>query len=175
MTMFRTKIFRKLTAEQLSTRVLYALVCLCAVVFALFWLVGYDIPFDDEPEFNAPLLTDTLLLLVYALVAVACFIALCSMVSRLRQRSAVADEDGSSRVARRTGTVVAALLVVVTVATFALGSTDELLVNGEPYRETFWLRLTDMFINTSLLLMLVAAVAVAVGLSGLGRKLKGRK
>lgn len=41
--------------ERLSQRLLYILVGVSAVVFALFYLVGYDLPFDENPDFNAPI------------------------------------------------------------------------------------------------------------------------
>lgn len=50
------------STEKRSSRVLYALVGLIIIVFALFWLIGFDRPFDDDPNFNSPLFTDALLI-----------------------------------------------------------------------------------------------------------------
>ena len=38
---------------------------LAVVVFALFFLVGYDMPFLENPDFNAPLFTDVLIILMW--------------------------------------------------------------------------------------------------------------
>ena len=55
--------------------------------------------------------------------------------------------------------------------TFALGSAEPLRVNGKWFSEPGWLKLTDMFINTSVVLGLVALAVVAYGVSGLNRRM----
>ena len=44
--------------SRLSHAVLVVLVAITVVVFGAFWLVGFNMPFMDDPQFNAPLLTD---------------------------------------------------------------------------------------------------------------------
>ena len=56
---------RKLKAWQMSTRLLYAMIGVTAVVFALFYLVGYDMPYVFDPDYNAPLLTDIVLIFIF--------------------------------------------------------------------------------------------------------------
>lgn len=168
------KLFRYIagmTAEQLSTRVLYVLVGLTVAVFALFFAVGYDIPYSEDPSFNAPLFTDTVLVFIYILVAAASAAAVCSLVRAFRHRdkdSDVVNNLPAARIAYASFGLLAVLLVL----TFALGSTEPVLVNGVRYADSFWLRVTDMFINTSLALLVVAAIGVAFGLSGRSRKLR---
>lgn len=71
-------------------------------------------------------------------------------------------------------TVATVVLFVVTLAlSFAFGSTDPLPVNGHMFSSSLWLRLADMFIVTSAVLITVAVAAVAFGMSGLNRKLNG--
>jgi hypothetical protein len=53
--------------------------------------------------------------------------------------------------------------------TFLLGSSEPLLINGQWFKDAFWLKLTDMFLWTALLLLLLAAVGVVIGSSGLSR------
>ena len=64
MTRFSLHGIRKLDAEQVSTRVLYVLVALAVVVFGAFFLIGYDQPYEDDPQFNAPVLTDVVLVFI---------------------------------------------------------------------------------------------------------------
>ena len=52
---------RHLTAMQLSSRIFYILIGVIVVLFALFWIIGYDMPYDDNPDYSAPLLTDALI------------------------------------------------------------------------------------------------------------------
>ncbi len=42
------------SAENISQRIFYLLIGLAILVFGLFFLVGYDMPFDENPDFNAP-------------------------------------------------------------------------------------------------------------------------
>ena len=56
---------RNKSAEQISQQVFFILIGLAVVVFALFFLVGYDMPFLENPDFNAPLFTDVLIILMW--------------------------------------------------------------------------------------------------------------
>ena len=46
--------------------------------------------------------------------------------------------------------------------TFLLGSSEPLSVNGRPFSDALWLRLSDMFINTSVFLIVVCSVLIVV-------------
>lgn len=161
-------------AAKISHRVLVVLIAIVAVVFGAFSSIGYEMPFDEDPAFNAPLLTDALLWFVYVLTCVA-FVAV--LLSALH--SVKAGEGGSGV----TNGVPAARIVwfslglpaLALIVTFAFGSTEPLLINGKPYTAEGWLRVTDMFINTSLVLIVVAVLAVAYGLLGLNLRHRDRK
>lgn len=160
---------RKLPAERISQTVLYAIVGLVAVVFALFRFVGYDTPYYDNPELNAPLLTDVLvgfmsLLTLAAVITVLC--AACRSFGKNRNAAKVVNGIPAARLAR----IVAAVVALTLAATFMLGSTRPVAVNGEAYTDTFWLRTADMFVNSSLLLVCLAVCAVAFGATRSVRK-----
>ena len=57
--------------SRLSHVVLIVLVALSVVVFVAFWLVGFDMPFFENPRFNAPLLTDLFIGFVYFMLLLA--------------------------------------------------------------------------------------------------------
>ena len=61
---FNFQTLRKKPTEWLTQRVLYGLIGIAVVVFALFYLVGYHQPFEENADFNAPLYTNLLLLLM---------------------------------------------------------------------------------------------------------------
>lgn len=174
MTSRRLRKDRKLSrVARVSVRVLATLISLTVVIFGAFYLVGYDMPSLDDPRFTAPLLTDMLLWYIYVLVFVTLVITVVSVVHDLRLRAKdniIANGVRASRIAWLT----AALLAVSLVLTFALGSSEPLSVNGRVFSSAIWLRLTDMFINTSIVLFVVAIVAVAFGMTGLNRKLPNR-
>lgn len=162
-----------LSTDRLAGRVLALLTVLTALMFGAFFVVGYDMPYAENPGFNAPLLTDTLLVYTYALCAVAVVVAVVSMVRGAALHGGSRYETNgvpSGRIALG----VALLLVVTLALTFAFGSSEPLPVNGKVYGDELWLKLTDMFIGTSAVLGLVAVALVAVGVSGLNRR-AGRK
>lgn len=161
---------RKLLAvDSLSGRVLALLVAVSAVLFGAFFIIGYDIPYAEDASFNAPLLTDTLLIYIYVMCGLTVVVAVVAMVrGALMYGGRRYETNGvpSGRIVRG----VALLLVVTLVVTYALGSSEPLIVNGKVYAESGWLKLTDMFINTSAVLGVVAVAIVVYGVSGLNRK-----
>lgn len=165
---------RRLSAEGVSTRVLYVLVALAVVLFGAFFLVGYDVPYENNPAFNAPRLTDAVLVFIYLTVLAASAAAACSIVRGVKARGKAQRMVNNIPAARITWFTVA-LLAGCMLITFLLGSAEPVTVNGVEFADTFWLKATDMFINTSTVLLLVAVCGVAYGLSGYNRKLNNRK
>lgn len=160
-------------ADKLSGRVLLMLICVSAVVFGLYYLVGYDTPFEDNVNYNAPAMTAALLAYIYLLLAVAAAVAVAAVVRGIRKRG--------KRDRRVNGIPVllisygtAALLTVLLLVTFAAGSAEPLEINGDEYTSVFWLKTTDMLIRTSALLIVVAVGGVLYGMSGLNRRQKRR-
>lgn len=157
--------------DKVSGRVLLVLLVLSVAVFALFWLVGFNLPYLDDASFNAPLFTDLLLFFMYLLLVGAIAVAAVSAVRSLRRR-----DKGDGRVngvpARCIAWGTVALLFASLALTFATGSAEPMKINGVDFAETFWLKATDMFVNTIIILMVVALAAVLYGVSGLNRRRK---
>lgn len=163
------KNLRNKPADRLAGMVLVAVIAVTAVLFAAFYLVGFDTPFADDANFNAPVLTDVLLVFIYILLAMAIAVAVVAVARGLRIRDkaeGVVNGVPASRIARGSAILLGATLAV----TFALGSAEPMGINGGRYTDVFWLKATDMFINTSGVLLLVAVLAVAYGLSGRNRR-----
>lgn len=142
-----------------STVALYAIVGLAVLVFGAFFLIGYDIPYAEDPRFTEPLLTGLLLSFVFLLLIVALAAAVISVVITVRRRG----NDGrivNGIPAKRIALGAGGLLAVSLLLTFALGSSSPVSVNGKLYTDAFWLRTADMFIFTSLVLLLSAVIAV---------------
>lgn len=169
MSKLNLKEIRRWPADKLSGRLLVVMIVLSAVIFGVFWFIGYDTPFVDDASFNAPLFTDVLLVYMYLLLAVAivaCGVSVAHGLKRRDASEAVTNGVPASRIAR--GSV--ALLVCSLLLTFVFGSSEPLKVNGVDFIDTFWLKATDMFIYTSVILIVVALGAVAYGLSGYNRR-----
>ena len=60
------------------------LVAVTALVFIAFWLVGYDMPYEEDADFNAPLLTDMLMGYIYLLLAVCIGVTIYSVIHGIR-------------------------------------------------------------------------------------------
>ena len=155
--------------RKLPSRVLYVLSGVTVLVFALFWLVGFDRPYDDDANFNAPLFTDALLVLMLLLTAGAIGVATWSAI-----RSGKANRGGERIVnnipVRKIGLAVAVGTAVVLLLTFLLASPAPMRINGLDYTDTFWLRASGMFVSTSLLMIFVAIAAVVYGATKYIRK-----
>ena len=162
--------FRKKSAEQVSQRIFYILIALAVLVFGLFFLVGYDMPFEENPDFTAPLFTDVLIGLMWLFLVGGIGLAIYSMWKDYRgsRSEAVVNGVPVRRIFRITWIGLLALLVL----TFALGSSAPMLINGENYADWLWLKLSDMFVITSLLMLLAGMGAVIFGATRYIRKVK---
>ena len=113
---------------------------------------------------------DVLLFSLYGLLALAAVLTTWSTVRSLLLGRGEAVEWGVP--VRLVGWLIVVGLVVVLVLTFALGDVSPLTINGRTFSDGLWLRVADMLINTSLVLIIVAVAGVLFGVSGLSRKLK---
>ncbi len=158
------------SAEQVSQRIFYILIALAVLVFGLFFLVGYDMPFEENPDFTAPLFTDVLIGLMWLFLVGGIGLAIYSMWKDYRgsRSEAVVNGVPVRRIFRITWIGLLALLVL----TFALGSSAPMLINGENYADWLWLKLSDMFVITSLLMLLAGMGAVIFGATRYIRKVK---
>ena len=159
------------SAEQVSQRIFYILIALAVLVFGLFFLVGYDMPFEENPDFNAPLFTDVLIFLMWLFLVGGVGLAVFSMWKDYRRSKSEAVVNGVPvrRIFRFTWIGLLAVLGL----SFALGSSDPMLINGENYADWLWLKLSDMFVITSLLMLLAGIGTVVFGATRYIRKRKG--
>ncbi|MGN1262704.1 MAG: beta-carotene 15,15'-monooxygenase [Prevotella sp.] len=158
---------------EMSHRILVVLVVISVVLFGAFFAVGYDMPYYDNPQFSAPLLTDIVLFFIYLLFFVLVLLTGISAAHEIIIR-AKAKRIGNGIPTDRIGWGVMLLFLVTLAVTFACGSTTPIRVNGRIFTSAVWLRLTDMFIYTSVALIFIALLTVAIGATGINRKIKGR-
>lgn len=158
------------SAENISQRIFYLLIGLAILVFGLFFLVGYDMPFDENPDFNAPLFTDVLIVLMWLFLIGGVGLAVYSMIRDYRGAKSEAVVNGVPvrRIFRITWLGTLAILVL----SFLLGSSEPMLINGENYADWIWLKLSDMFVITSLLMLVAGIGTVCFGATRYIRKKK---
>lgn len=114
-------------------------------------------------EAGSFLLAEVMLWLVYAVVAVAFVV---TVVSAIRPFY-VSPRKPSGR-----GWAVIGFTALLLLVTYLLGSDQPMVINGILFSDGFWLRVTDMLIMSSVILIIVAALFVLYGVSGLNRKVK---
>ena len=163
--------FAKLAEERISQRILYVLIGVIALVFVLFFSVGFYTPFAGDPSFNAPLFTDVLLIFMWILFGLAVFAMVLSLIHSARTIS------GKQRVVNGIPTYKITIAVFGTtflclVLSFLFGSSDSMVINGTTYADKFWLKASDMFVTSSLVLLLAAIGASVFGATRYYRKRK---
>lgn len=155
--------------EKISQRVFYVLIGLSVLVFGLFFLVGYSMPFEENPDFNAPLFTDVLLVLMWLLLLLTLGLSVYSIVKGYRlsvKEEKMRNGIPENKIFRFTWLFTLGLLVV----TFLVGSSVPMLINGSEFGDWMWLKVSDMFVTTSILMLLAAFGAVIFGATRYIRK-----
>ena len=107
------------------------------------------------------LLAEVMLWLMYTALAVALVVTGLSVVKTIRQRTKD-DEIINGVHQTRIAWTVAGAFVVCLVVTFLLGSSSPVMTNGKLFTEVFWLKATDMFIYTTVILIIGCFAGVIV-------------
>ena len=159
----------KLAEERISQRVLYVLIGVIALVFVLFFSVGFYTPFAGDPSFNAPLFTDVLLIFMWALFGLAVFAMVLSLIHSARTIS------GKQRIVNdiptyRISVAVFGTTLLCLVLSFMVGSSHPMVINGANYTDKFWLKVSDMFVTSSIVLLLFAIAVTVFGATRYYRK-----
>ena len=109
----------------------------------------------------SPFLADVMLVLMYVVLAAAIAVCAYSVWHGLRNRRK-GDDIINGVPAGRIGWCVAIGLVVCLLLTFLLGSSSPVVTNGQLFTDAFWLKVTDMFLYTSILLIIGCLVSAIV-------------
>lgn len=147
--------FSKWPTEKISRLVLYGIVVLTAVIFAAFFLIGYNHPYTDNPNYNAPLLTGTLIVYLYIALAVALVLVMVSVAKKIRLKKGSSHTDNGVPTAK-IALATAGFTIFTLAVTFLLGTST----NNGAEANRFWGKTADMFVNSSIILILVALLAI---------------
>ena len=123
--------------------------------------------------YESPVFVDALLVGIYVLLAVTLGLSVWSMLRSLRLRERKTTEQGIP--AKHIAWGVFALLVGTLALTCLLADTTPLYINGNAFTNRFWLRVSDMLINSSIILIVVATLGVVVSAMGMGRHWNDKK
>ena len=159
--------------EKLSRTVLNVCIAIILVVFAFFFLYGYDNPMGD---YNEPKCTEAVIYLMYVLIGVTAVLAVWSAIKSIKDGMGASGENLSGV----PGGKISFISVVLLVGSLAVG----LLTNlNEPdftaadgnVTSGAMVSVVDMFIISIYILMAVAAIAVVVNMSGIVEKSAQKK
>ena len=154
-------------ASKIASIVYYVLLALSAVVFVLFFCVGFGNQ-ESLPSgfYKSPQFTDLLMWWMYILVAVC---TVCTIAGAVTAKGGKVDSQmpvWGDTLAK----VSLWLFVPVLVITWFLGSKAPIMTGTGLYEDAFWLQATDAIIYTVYVLLFVTAVALIASLSGMFKK-----
>ena len=112
-------------------------------------------------SFVSPAIADVMLGLMYLMIVAALGVTAYSVWHGMRNRRK-GDDIINGVPAGRIGWCVAIALVACLVVTFLVGSSSPVITNGVRFTDVFWLKATDMFIYTSVLLIIGCFVSAIV-------------
>ena len=147
---------------KVSYYIFYVLIALILLVLGLFFGVGYNNPMG---EYNAPEHTETLMFLMYAMLAVC---VLVTVLGGLVQFAMSLKDDPKGAVK----TLVAlALFAAALIGAYVMGSDEPLtMADGSQFTDATMLKLSDMMIYAIYLLLGVTGIATLVNLSGIFKR-----
>ena len=113
-------------------------------------------------SFVSPAIADIALWLMYVMIVAALGVTAYSVWHGMRNRRK-GDDIINGVPSGRIGWCVAIAFVVCLIVTFLFGSSSPVVTNGTLFTDVFWLKTTDMFIYTSILLIIGCFVSAIIG------------
>ena len=151
--------------EKISKMALYICVGIILVCFGAFLTIGYDNPMGD---YNEPLLTDVIMWLMYLLIAATAILTVWSVV-RSMQSNKGNDSGATTGVPGGKITAFTVVLLVVSLVLgvlLGLGETDFTASDGT-ITTAGWVTVVDAFCVSIGILLVAAAAAVGVSMTGI--------
>ena len=103
------------------------------------------------------------------LLVVAEVIGIAAVCIGLRKRDP-SDKVVNGVPAAKISTITFGVTFVLLLVTFIFGSTDTMMINGHQFNDVVSLKLTDMFVMTSIVMIVLAVIAVIFGYTRYIRK-----
>lgn len=153
--------------EKISKITLWVLIGISLVVLALFLLVGYGNPYEENPKFNDPQLTDLLICWTYFLIAATAVAAVGAVIYGFVSGGNKSKNEEKGMLSK-TGVIAWGTFVVSLVIGIIIGiaSKDEvLLINGKDWNDPTDIILTDTSMVSILILTIVTVIATAYSMA----------
>ena len=148
--------------EKISKYTLWAGMGISIVILILFYFIGFDRPFEENPEFTDPQLTDFLLVWTYFLVAVAIIVTVWSLIHGFTTKGTGTSKD--TGLAAHTGKIAWGLCFVSLIlgAIYGFACKDEnMLINGKSWNVPSDIIITDTCMISIVILTVATVIATA--------------
>jgi len=132
-------VIEKSKEQKISDLVLYILMGLGALVLVIFLSWGYDTPYEENPDFNAPLFSDGLIIIQMAYIVICAIAMVAGAVHSLTLGGKKSDAEEREEVAAKVSNPIAwGLCVVSLVAGVAYGfmnQNEEMIINNQAWSD----------------------------------------
>lgn len=156
--------------EKLSGWILKGLMAVTIIVFALFMLVGFDTPYEENPKMNAPLLTDAVIILSLVLIIAAACVTIWSAFMQFKTGNTTSKDEG---IAGKTGlfaTLAFVASIVIGIIVGVANSGEHLLINGKDWNNPTDIILTDTSMISIAILTVLSVAAVIYSMVAQNKK-----
>lgn len=150
-----------MSTENISKWLLRTLLAITVVIFALFFLVGFNTPYEEDPKMNAPLLTDAVLYGCIGFTLVTIILTVWSVVKQLTTGGGTTSKD--TGIAAHTGTfsaVTLAVSVIIGLVVGIAGKSEHMLINGKDWNVPSDLITTDTCLISIIILLVIALICL---------------
>ena len=146
--------------EKISKWVLYGLMGLIVLVFALFMLIGFDTPYEENPKMNAPLLTDAVIVLSLLLIVAAIVVTVWSAFKQFKTGNTTSKDEGFAGKTGLFATLVFVGAIVIGLIVGIANSGEHMLINGKDWNNPGEIILTDTSMIAIAILTVLSVAAV---------------
>ena len=149
--------------EKISKITLWVLIGISLVVLALFLLVGYDTPYEENPKQVAPQLTDLLIIWTYILIIATAIASVGAVIYGFVSggNKSKHEDVGMASKAGLIAWGTFAVSVVIGIVVGISGKDEVLLINVERWNDPTDIILTDTSMLSILILTVVTIIATA--------------
>ena len=150
--------------EKISKMALYICIAIIVICFALFMTIGYNNPVGDT---NEPLLTDVVMWLMYLMIIATAILTIWGVICGIRSNKGN-DPAASTGVPGGKITLFTIILLIASLAVgvvLGLGEPDFTASDGT-VTTGGWVTVVDAFCVSIGILIVAAAIAVAVSMTG---------
>ena len=149
--------------EKISKITLWVLIGISLVVLALFLLVGYDTPYEENPKQVAPQVTDLLIIWTYILIIATAIASVGAVIYGFVSggNKSKHEDVGMASKAGLIAWGTFAVSVVIGIVVGISGKDEVLLINGERWNDPTDIILTDTSMLSILILTVVTIIATA--------------